>query len=300
MARKEINILPLSDDISVTEQFGFLPKSVIRPLKSDKHDWVDAYLNDDIVETRKKHGGYDKNGDVIVQKLSEFHAGLAENIIRYWSLPGFKVVDPFAGRVTRAVVATKLNRDYYGYEITPMTYKRSLEHFNKIDINPTIYNSDGTLMVETPDEFADFVYTCPPYYNIEKYESCDGQLSDISGYDNFIDAMNICVDNVYRVLKPGAFAAFVVADFRVKGELKSFSTDLINSFKARNFRHWDTVIVETITPFMGMNAIQSSRKRYTTKIHEYVLVFRKPGEYIIPDYCSSEKIEKLNNINKFF
>jgi len=300
MARKHTNILPMSDDIGVTEQFGFLPKSVIRPLKNDKIGWEDAYLNDDVIEIRKTHGGYDKNGNIIVQKMSEFHAGLASNIVKYWSLPGSKIVDPFTGRVTRAVVATKLGRDYYGYEITPTTYTRSLEHFNKIGISPTIYNTDGTFMQETSDEFADFVYTCPPYFNVEKYESCEGQLSDISNYDQFLDSMNRCVLNTLRVLKPGAFCAFVVADFRVRSELKSFSTDLITQFKNAGMIHWDTIIIETLTPFIGMNAIQSSRKRYTTKIHEYVLVFKKQGEYVIPEYCKN--IENINNntINTFF
>ena len=64
--------------------------------------------------------------------------------------------------------------------------------------------------------------------------------------------------------------------------------------------HWDTVIVETLTPFIGMNAIQSSRKRYTTKIHEYVLVFKKPGEYVIPEYCSNIEPTNKNTLNTFF
>jgi len=41
-------------------------------------------------------------------------------------------------------------------------------------------------------------------------------------------------------------------------------------------------------------------KRYTSKIHEYILVFRKPGDYIVPDYCSENIIEKETKLNQFF
>ena len=40
----------------------------------------------------------------------------------------------------------------------------------KLGINPTLYLNDGVKLVETPDSFADMVMTCPPYFDIEKYE----------------------------------------------------------------------------------------------------------------------------------
>jgi DNA modification methylase len=230
--------------------------------------------------------------------MSEFHSGVAENIIRYWSMKGSVVVDPFAGRVTRAIVTTKLEREYFGYEITPNTYKRSLNHFNKHNVNPTLYNGDGIKLGNTKDNTADLVFTCPPYFNIEKYESCDNQLSDIKDYTKFMDTMNECVVNVKRVLKEGAFAVFVVADFRIGGELKSFSSDLIRSFKDNDMIHWDTIIMENISPFATLTAYQAACKRYVPKTHEYILVFRKPGEYEIPHYCSVDT--NIPTYKKFF
>ena len=136
------------------------------------------------------------------------------------------------------------------------------------------------------------------YYNIEKYESIDGQLSDIKGYDNLMVRMNECVKNVERVLKPGGFAVFVVGDFRRDGGLLNFHGDLINQFKDNNMIHWDTIVMENISPFASMQLYKANCKRYTSKIHEYVLVFRKKGEYEVPDYCEVELVK--DKINEFF
>lgn len=292
--REQSKILPVEEFIPIKDQFGFLPLSIIKPTKESKAKWKDAYLDDGETELRKNNGIYQP------LKMSEFHAGVAENIVKFWSLPGAKVVDPFAGRVTRAVVTTKLGRDYYGYEITPNTYKRALNHFEKHNVKPTLYMADGCKLENTDNDFADLVMTCPPYYNIEQYESCDRQLSDIKGYNNFLLAIDECILNVNRVLKPGAFAVFVVGDFRINGELKSFSSDLINAFKKIEMIHWDTIIMENISPFATLTQYQAACKRYVPKTHEYILVFRKPGEYVIPDYCSVDIPTQHQKLNQFF
>jgi len=293
--RIQSKVLPIEESIAVKEQFGFLPLSIIKPTKESKLRWKEAYFSDNEIDIRKTSSGYTEDG---IQKMSEFHAGVAENIIRYWSMNGSIVVDPFAGRVTRAMVTTKLNRQYFGYEITPNTYKRSLNHFKKHNVTPTLYNGDGIKLGNTKDNSVDLVFTCPPCFNIEKYESCDNQLSDIKDYTKFMDTMNECVVNVKRVLKEGAFAVFVVGDFRIGGELKSFSSDLIQSFKNNHMIHWDTIIMENISPFATLTAYQAACKRYVPKTHEYILVFRKPGEYVIPDYCSVDT--SIPTYKKFF
>lgn len=290
-------VLPFDDDRRSIDVFGWKPFSIHRPTPESKAKWKDvAYFDDGEIDIRPDGRGI--RNDEGIGKMSEFHAGLCENIVRYWSLKGAKVVDPFAGRVTRATVTTLLDREYYGYEITPNTYKRALKHFDKHNINPTLYKGDGCKLENTDNEFADLVLTCPPYYNIEQYESCDGQLSDIKGYDNFMVKMNECVKNVGRVLKPGAFAVFVVGDFRRDGGLLNFHGDLINQFKNNGMIHWDTIVMENITPFAAMQLYKVNCKRFTSKIHEYVLVFRKPGEYIVPDYCEVEMVK--DKINDFF
>ena len=298
--RKQVQYLPVRHDVSVKEQFGFLPISVIKPSTVSIDKWKMAHFNDDEIDTRKNHGGYGKNGEIILQKMSEFHAGVAENILNYWSMPGAKVVDPFSGRVTRAVVTTKCNREYYGYEISPRTYNRALKHFDKLNIKPNLFLANGCLLEHTTDEFADLIYTCPPYYNIEKYESADGQLSDVKTYDEFMQMINLCATNCYRVSKPGSFCVWVVGDFRDGGKLIDFHGDVKSAFESAGYLYHDIIIMENISPFAALTQYQAACKRYVPKTHEYIIVFRKPGEYIIPEYCSQNTDPIYNKHSKKF
>jgi len=296
-------ILPVKKDIPVKEQFGFLPVSLFKPTSETKKKWSHAYLDDGEIDKRQSNGLYAKASGDTAQKMSEFHAGMAENIIRYWSLPGSRIVDPFAGRVTRAVVSTELGRDYHGYEISPRTYNRSLKHFETLGIEPNLYLDNGIELNKTPDDFSDLIFTCPPYFNIERYESVDGQLSDIKNYDDFMQMINRCAQNCYRIAKSGSFCVWVVADFRDKrlgnSQLMNFHGDTITAFKNAGWLQHDIIIMENISPFVILTQYQAARFRYTPKTHEYILVFRKPGEYIIPDYCY-EQVDDSSPLNKFF
>lgn len=309
MARKlnykaQLKVLPIREDVNVKDQFGMLPLSIMKPTSHSKQRWKEAYFNDGEVDIKKNNGLYIKGGGP--QKMSEFHAGIAEFIVRYWSMPGAKIVDPFAGRGTRAVVTTILDREYYGYEISQNTYKRALNHFDGLGISPNLYLADGTKLENTSDNFSDLIYTCPPYYNIEKYESVDGQLSDSESYPEFMKMINVCVENCYRVAKPGSFCVWVVADFRDKGADREtgnfidFHGDTTQLFKKAGWIYYDLIVMENTSPFAALGQFQAACKRYVPKTHEYILVFRKPGQYEIPDYCKDNVYVGDENLKKFF
>ena len=293
ISRKEYkHILPFDHDMRVIDQFGFIPLSVIEPTKHKKDLWKKiAYIDDDIEETKRSSSAEYLPG----LKFSEFHAELAEIIIKYWSMQGSVIVDPFAGRATRAVVSGTLKRKYYGYEISKMTYDRVNVHLKKHNIqNATVYNDDGLIMKNTKAGFADLIMTCPPYHTLEKYEDCIGQLSSIKTYEKFLSRIDTCISNIYRVLKEGAFCAWVCADWRDGGEFKSFSSDTIQLFKNNGLIHYDTIIIKNVSPFAALQMDKVASKRYSSKVHEYLLVFKKPGEYD----CSWYK--KEDEFNKFF
>jgi len=284
-------ILPFEDIRRINSQFGFVPLSVIEPEKQSKAKWKDAYLDDAVKELKRSEDAKYLPG----LEFSEFHAGLAENIVLYWSMVDSIIVDPFAGRATRAFVASKLGRKYYGYEISPTTVGRVKKHLETHSIGATIYNSNGCLMGETPDNFAHLVMTCPPYHDLEKYESVKGQLSDIKEYGDFLAEMAVTGKNIKRVLKPGGFVAWVCADWRSDGKFRSFHSDIIRMFVAEGLLHWDTIIIKNISPFASNQIGKVAAKRYTSKVHEYLLIFRKEGELEV----SGDKI-KNEKENKFF
>jgi len=290
------NILPWNENERVIDQFGWNIQSIITPTASSKNDWSDAYLP----SWESKRQIYDTAAENRLPKgvlMSEFHAGLCENIVHYWSMVGDTIVDPFAGRLTRAFVSQTLGRNYYGYDVSPETVKRVRHELDRHELGATIYEEDGCEMKSTPNESANLVLTCPPYADIERYESAEGQLSDIRKYDEFCERIQVCGDNIERVLKPGGFAVWVCGDFRKDGEYKSFHSDTINMFKKSGLKLHDIIVMRNNTIFAALQAGKCASKRYTAKVHEFILVFRKEGEL---EYSSDTIKNREESLEQFF
>ena len=285
------NILPWNENERVIDQFGWNPQSVITPTKSSKNNWDDAYLT----AYEEKRGVCPRLPNGLM--MSEFHAGLCENIVHYWSMVGDTIVDPFAGRLTRAFVSQSLGRNYYGYDVSSETVDRVRHELDRHELGATIYEEDGCEMKSTPDESANLVMTCPPYGDIERYESAEGQLSDLRKYEDFCNRIQVCGDNIERVLKPGGFAVWVCGDWRRDGEYKPFHSDTINMFTKSGLKLHDIIVMKNDTIFAALQAGKCASKRYTAKVHEFILVFRKEGEL---EYSSDKIKNREESLEQFF
>ena len=62
-------------------------------------------------------------------------------------LVGDTIVDPFAGRMTRAYISASLGRDYVGYDVSPTTVSKVKEENKKIE-NDIIRRHDRYIMRE--------------------------------------------------------------------------------------------------------------------------------------------------------
>jgi DNA modification methylase len=285
------NILPWNENERVIDQFGWNPQSVITPTKSSKNNWDDAYLT----AYEEKRGVCPRLPNGLM--MSEFHAGLCENIVQYWSMVGDTIVDPFAGRLTRAFVSQSLGRNYYGYDVSSETVDRVRHELDRHELGATIYEEDGCEMKSTPDESANLVMTCPPYGDIERYESAEGQLSDLRKYEDFCERIQVCGDNIERVLKPGGFAVWVCGDWRKDGKYIPFHSDTINMFTKSGLKLHDIIVMKNDTIFAALQAGKCASKRYTAKVHEFVLVFRKEGEL---EYSSDKIKNREESLEQFF
>ena len=59
--------------------------------------------------------------------------------------------------------------------------------------------------------------------------------------------------------------AYLIQIFRRDGGLLNFHGDLINQFKDNGMLHWDTIVMENITPFAAMQLYKVNCKRFTSK-----------------------------------
>ena len=279
-------VLPMATNKTVKEQFGWCPVSIFKPEKKEYNSSVMESDEGDHTTRRSSDAKYLPN-----LRFSKFHPHLAEMCINYWSTPNSQIVDPFAGRATRGTMALSLGRKYVGFEVAPTTFQKTSKKIK--DLGGVIYNNNGCKMEEVEDNFADMVFTCPPYHRIEKYESAPNQLSDIKDYDTFLKQVELTTINIHRVLKPGGFLVWVCGDWRDGKAFRMFHNDCINIFNQKGLLAWDIIIVHNNSPFAPLQAGKVAAKRYTSKIHEYILVFRKEGSLEVefePDAIDMDKI----------
>ncbi len=267
---------------TVKQKFGFLPTSVWNVTKTNF--WKERIMDTGDPQKTKRSGEAKYLPNL---KYSEFNPNVAERIVKYWSKEGDLIIDPFGGRATRAIVSTEMGRDYEGYEIAPLTYKLTLSRLKNRDDNfptdifskdvrgkYTLYLDDGCLMKHTPNGVADLVMTCPPYYDLEKYEEVENQLSNMNTYEDFLSKISECAKNIQRVLKPNKFCAWVCGDWRKNGYIL-FHSDSIACFKNAGMTLWDIIILENNSPFAAFQVGKCAKQQYTSKKHEYLLIFKK-------------------------
>jgi DNA modification methylase len=215
--------------------------------------------------------------------LSEFNPTVAKNIISFWSNPKDLIYDPFSGR-TRALVSYAMDRMYIGSEISSdvvkyMTTKfEELQLFKQDNFFVDIINDDcKNINKYYSEEEFDLIFSCPPYWNLEKYQSCDGQLSDIKEYDNFILELSNRLNIAVSKLKLDKYMCLVVGDFRRNKTYIPFHVDLIKSMEQnKNLKLHDVITIQNL-PFNTAAFYFGARKKhkYTAKAHEYLLVWKK-------------------------
>ena len=128
------------------------------------------------------------------------------------------------------------------------------------------------------DSSADFCFTCPPYWNLEKYDGGQGDLSMCRTYRDFLDGLEKVVCETFRILRPGSYSCWVVGLHRdVKGGLLAMHHDVARLHLDCGFAFKEEVVLN----LRGTGAIRrvgnfGRGNQYLVRIHEYLLVFRKP------------------------
>jgi DNA modification methylase len=215
--------------------------------------------------------------------LSEFNPTVAKNVISFWSNPGDRILDPFAGR-TRALVSHCMGREYIGYEVSKDVCDYMNNRIDELQLEMSegnyisIINDDCRNIKKTfTTEYFDLVFTCPPYWNLEKYESCEGQLSDIDDYIQFLLALGERLVQATKVLRKDGYMCVVIGDFRKRGKYIKIHSDLMQLLETNPLiKLYDVVIIQNI-PFHSAAYYFGGRKKhkYTAKAHEYLLVYKK-------------------------
>ena len=213
--------------------------------------------------------------------VSIFDPVLCELAYTWFSPVGGVILDPFAGGSVRGVVASKLGRQYIGHELRPEQVASNRQQGNDIcsddETPPAWIEGDSRNIDKTcHDVEADFIFSCPPYADLEVYSDNPQDISTLD-YSDFKQAYFEIIKKACDRLKNDRFACFVVGEVRdKKGNYYDFVGDTVQAFRDAGLEYYNEAILVTPVGTVGM---QTSRNfpigRKFGKVHQNVLIFVK-------------------------
>lgn len=210
---------------------------------------------------------------------SIFDPVICELAYRWFCPPGGLVLDPFAGGSVRGVVAAMLGRRYLGVDLSARQVAANEAQAVRIcagKVTPRWRVGDAAAVLEEISEAADFVFSCPPYMDLEIYSDDPADLSNMEP-DWFERAYRDIIGQAITWLKPDRFACFVVGEVRDKaGAYRGFVPMTIAAFEAAGARFYNEAILVTAAGSLPIRAAkQFEATRKLGKTHQNVLVFVK-------------------------
>lgn len=214
----------------------------------------------------------------IASGTSIFDPVLCELAYRWFAPPAGVVLDPFAGGSVRGIVASHLGRRYVGVELRPEQVTANMAQ-RSIAVDPLPEWREGdsrNIGAICADVEADFVFSCPPYADLEEYSDDPADLSTL-GYTEFRKAYADIIEATCSLLKDDRFACFVVGDVRgPDGCYYNFVGDTVEAFRAAGLGYYNEAVLVTAAGSLPIRAgRQFTLSRKLGKTHQNVLVFVK-------------------------
>ena len=190
----------------------------------------------------------------------------------------------FGGRMLGALSSDK-NFTYIGTDPNTNTYQNLLklggyiEEVTQRKNSYKIYNLCSEQLI-LPEKSADFIFSCPPFFNKEIY--CDENTQSINKFSNYNEWLNYYVKptikNCYNALKDNGVFAFDILDYH------------LYSKKIPLIEDW-TRIAEEVGFFFKEKIPVSSRYRKKDNEGEYLYLFMKSKESVLPNYTSQDLLK---------
>ena len=211
--------------------------------------------------------------------VSIFDPALCEVLYHWFCKDGGEILDPFAGGSVRGIVSNYLGYKYTGIDIRQEQIDSNREQANdilKANNQPQWYVGDSNEVLNGFTKEFDFVFSCPPYADLEVYSNLESDISNMP-YDKFLLAYKSIISKSCNLLKKGGLACFVVGEVRdKKGNYIGFVPDTISAFKECGMNYYNEAILLNSIASASMRANGNMKSQKLAKVHQNVLVFKKP------------------------
>jgi len=232
------------------------------------------------------------------QAVSLFDPVLCEVAYTWFCPPNGSILDPFAGGSVRGIIAHMLSRHYTGIDLSQRQINANREQAARIvpGNEPTWIVGDSMELKQTLNlpsdwfyngEQFDFIFTCPPYYNLEQYSDDPSDLSAKLSYSIFRTVYRAIIEKTSRVLKQNRFACFVVGNLRDSdGNYHDLVGDTVQAFADAGMKLYNEIILLTSIGSLPIRVgSQFNAGRKVGKAHQNVLVFVRGDGMIAAKEC---------------
>ena len=123
----------------------------------------------------------------------------------------------------------------------------------------------------------DFIFSCPPYADLEIYSELENDLSNMS-YEDFFKAIEQILQKTIKKLKENRFAVIVMGEVRHKntGVYLGIIPKIIQIMCDAGLHYYNEIILQTPIGNLHMRAgAYMSNARKIGKQHQNILVFYK-------------------------
>lgn len=272
------------EDVLLRDKFIEPPFSVLDTKQGNwqrrKREWMRIGMKSEVgrdsvvinMDTKSK-----KNNSA--KYVSIFDPALCEVLYNWFCVDGKEILDPFAGGSVRGIVANYLGFKYTGIDIRQEQVDSNREQgLDILDVNnqPNWYVGDSNEVLNGFNKEFDFVFSCPPYADLEVYSDLENDISNMP-YDKFMKAYEEIIAKSCNLLKSGGYACFVVGEVRDKqGNYIGFVPDTINAFRKCGMNYYNEGILLNAIASASMRANGNMKTQKLVKVHQNILIFKKP------------------------
>jgi DNA modification methylase len=224
-----------------------------------------------------------------------FPGALCERLIETFLRPeADTVLDPFSGSGSTLVAAERMGKRGIGFELVEEFAEMATSRIAEVaeDSNSprsTVFRSSAeAIKDELEADSVDLCITSPPYWDIlnqrrtadykdvRHYGNEDGDLGTIAGYEDFLDALDVVLSDVFSVLKAGAYCCVIVMDLRKKNQFFPLHSDIATRAKQLGYIFDDLIIWNRQSEYNNLRPLGYPAVFRVNKVHEFIVVLQKP------------------------
>lgn len=231
-------------------------------------EYLDKYVPDDVKEREASK--------VLSAGVSLLDPVMAEIVCRWFGIENCKTFDCFAGDSVFGYVSAHLGNEFIGIELRPEQAQLNNERVEGMKAR-YICDDGKNVAQHIEAESQDLLFSCPPYFDLEKYSDLENDASNQKNYEDFIQILDNAFKAAVTCLKENRFAVIVVCDVRSKknGCYYDFCGDIKRIFKEAGMPLYNELILVETSASTAVRAGRYMESRKVAKMHQNILVFYK-------------------------